>query len=505
MLEKINDMKRNIIITAFLFFGLVWQGCSSFLTVDVPDSLTKKEYWKSRDHAKAALTGVYTNLGGNIQQFIYWGGLRSEIYGLRASTTNLLQFVNQDIRITNSLCSWANVYKGIYWANSFLKNVHLVLENDRSFTVAEMREMMGQAYALRALNYFYLVRAFRDVPYHSEPYESDTQPPHAAAQPETVVLDSIEADLSRALDMAPESFDNPFDNCGYITKNAVRALWADVKLWRQKYQECVDLCEEVEKAYDGKMVASETWFSMFATGNSRESIFEYQYLDQGPSSPVGSLFFSTLLSNREAYYYNVRKIYPQSGAFETIDTIRPQRTVRVVEDALGKFYGVFKYLGISASEGQFVQRDQTGRGKVNFIFYRYREVLLMKAEALGALKRYEEAVVPINKIRTATDMETVTPEEMGTGENFMDKIICEHRTELGYEGKDWFILLRLARNTGYTGLLIDRIGEHSFSSIREQTLKAYLENPESWFLPYLDSEVQNNQLLEQKPYYVGKK
>ncbi len=498
-------MKRNIIITAFLFFLLGWQGCSGFLTVDIPDSLTKKEYWKSKDHAKAALTGIYTNLGGNIQNFIYWGGMRSEIYGLRAADAALLQFVNQDIRITNSLCNWANVYKGIYWANSFLKNVHLVLENDRSFSETEMQEMMGQAYALRALNYFYLVRTFRDVPYHTEPYESDTQPPHAAAQAEDVVLDSIEADLSRALDMAPESFDNPFDNCGYITKNAVRALWADVKLWKKKYQECIDLCSEVEEAYDGKTVADEAWFSMFATGNSKETIFEYQYLDEGPSSTVGPLFYNTIFANRSAYYYNIRKIYPQSGQYETIDTIRPQRTVQLVTYGISSFYGVFKYLGISSTDGQYVLRDETGRKKVNFIFYRYREVLLMKAEALGALERYEEAVEPINKIREATGLETVMPEEMGTGENFMDKIICEHRAELGYEGKDWFILLRIARNTGYTGLLIDRISEHSSSSIKEQTLKAYLENPESWFLPYLDDEVQNNQLLEQKKFYVGKK
>lgn len=498
-------MKKNIIITAFLLVLSGLQGCSEFLTVDIPDSLTKKEYWKSKDHAEAALTGIYTNLGGNIQNFIYWGGLRSEIYGLRSTTAALTQFINQDIRITNSLCNWANVYKGIYWSNSFLKNVHLVLENDRSFTVEQMNEMMGQAYALRALNYFYLVRTFKEVPYQSEAYESDTQNPYAAALPEEVVLDSIEADLSLALQMVPESFSRPDENYGYITKNAVRALWADVKLWRKKYQECIDLCEDVEKAYAGITVAPDAWFSMFATGSSKESIFEYQYLDEGPSSPVGSLFYSTINSNRSAYYYNVRKVYPQSGQYETIDTIRPQRTVQFVTYSTTSFYGVFKYLGISSTDGQYVVRDETGRRKVNFIFYRYREVLLMKAEALGALGRYDEAVEPINKIRRATGMETVTPEEMGTGENFMDKIICEHRTELGYEGKDWFILVRIARNTGYTGLLIDRIGEHSSSTIKEQTLKAYLDNPEGWFLPYYDTEVQNNLLLKQKEFYKGKK
>lgn len=498
-------MKKNIIITAFLFLVLGLQGCGEFLTVDIPDSLTKKEYWKSKDHAQAALTGIYTNLGGNIQTFIYWGGLRSEIYGLGSNSAELTQFINQDIRITNSLCNWANVYKGIYWANSFLKNVHLVMENDRSFTVQDMNEMMGQVYALRALNYFYLVRAFKEVPYQSEPYESDTQNPYAAALPENVVLDSVEADLSLALQMAPESFARPNDNYGYITKNAVRALWADVKLWRKKYQECIDLCEEVEQVYDGKTVADDAWFSMFATGNSKESIFEYQYLDDGPASPVGSLFYSTLIAYRSAYYYNVRKVYPQSGQYETIDTIRPQRTVQTFRSGLSYVNGVFKYLGISATGGEYVQRDETGRRKVNFIFYRYREVLLMKAEALAALEHYDEAVEPINKIRTATRMETVTPEEMGTGENFMDKIICEHRTELGYEGKDWFILVRIARNTGYKKLLTERVSEHSYSNIKEQTLKAYLDNPEGWFLPYYDTEVQNNLLLKQKEFYKGKK
>jgi len=498
-------MKQNIIIAAFLLVVLGWQGCSEFLTVDIPDSLTKEEYWKSKDHAEAALTGIYTNLGENIQTFIYWGGLRSEIYGLRSANEALTQFLNQDIRVTNSLCDWSKVYKGIYWANSFLKNVSLVLKNDRSFTMEEMTGMMGQAYALRALNYFYLVRAFKEVPYQSEPYESDTQAPYAAALPEEVVLDSIEADLSLALQMAPESFIRPDENYGYITKNAVRALWADVKLWRKKYQECIELCEEIEKAYAALTVVPDAWFSMFATGSSKESIFEYQYLDEGPSSPVGSLFYSTINANRPAYYYNVRKVYPQSGQYETIDTIRPQRTVQYVTYSTASFYGVFKYLGISATDGQYVVRDETGRRKVNFIFYRYREVLLIKAEALGALGRYDEAVEPINKIRQATGLETVTPEEIGTGENFMDKIICEHRTELGYEGKDWFVLVRIARNTGYTGLLIDRVGEHSSSSIKEQTLKAYLNNPESWFLPYYDTEVQNNLLLKQKDFYKGKK
>lgn len=502
-------MKHKFIIIGFLAVMLGLQGCSEFLTVDVPDSLVKEDYWKSKDHAKAALAGVYTRLGVNIKTFIFWGGFRSEIYSYLNGDNRYYQFKSQDIRITNSLCDWSNVYTGIYWTNSFLKNAHLVMDHDRSFTREEYQEMMGQAYAIRALYYFYLVRTFRDVPYHSEPYESDTQSPYAAAVPEETVLDSIEADLTRALTYAPESFDRPEDNCGYVTKNAVRALWADVKLWRKKYEECVELCEQVDKDYASKMLTQDTWFSMFATGNSRESIFEYQYLDEGPASTVGPLFYSELIASSSAFYYNVRKVYPQSGMYSTMDTVRAKRTVQRVEfgssSASISFLGVFKYLGISADNNQFVVRDATGRSKVNFIFYRYREVLLMKAEALGLLKRYEEAVAAVNQIRRATSLETVTPEEMGTGESFLDKLICERYAELAYEGKEWFTLVRIARNTDYRNLMIDRIGEQTSGFDREQTIKARLENPESWFLPYLDSEVQNNLLLKQKDFYKGKK
>ena len=499
-------MKHKYIIIGFLAVLLGLQGCGEFLTVDVPDSLVKEDYWKSKDHAKAALAGVYTQLGANIQTFIYWGGFRSEIYGFNPNASNAdYQFKSQDIRITNGWCNWRTVYRGIYWTNSFLKNAHLVMDNDRSFSQTNYQEMMGQAYAVRALYYFYLVRTFRDVPYHSEPYESDTQSPYGAVVPEETVLDSIETDLNRALAWAPESFDRPTENYGYVTKNAVRALWADVKLWRQKYEECVELCEQVDKDYSSKMLTQDTWFSMFSAGNSKESIFEYQYLDEGPESTVGALFYSTIRANNSAFYYNVRKVYPQSGMYNTIDTVRAKRTILPVITSSGAFVYVFKYMGISADNNQFTLRDQTGRAKVNFIFYRYREVLLMKAEALGMLKRYDEAAVAINQIRRATSLETITSEEMGTGESFLDKLICERYAELAYEGKEWFTLVRIARNTGYTNLMIDRVGEHTDVSDKEQTIKARLVNPESWFLPYLDSEVQNNLLLKQKDFYKGKK
>lgn len=66
--------------------------------------------------------------------------------------------------------------------------------------------MMGEAYALRGLFYFYLVRTFKEVPVIKEPYESDAQTFNTAASSENEVLDFIEEDLGNALKIAPETF-----------------------------------------------------------------------------------------------------------------------------------------------------------------------------------------------------------------------------------------------------------------------------------------------------------
>lgn len=150
----------------------------------------------------------------------------------------------------------------------------------------DVEYMIGEMYGIRALCYFYLVRTFNDVPVHLEPYESDKQEVNVPASPESQVLDTIEADLRTALRLAPDSYETAKDNYGRVTKKAVRAIWADVKLWRGDYDGCIGLCEELETEYQDKLVKTDNWFSIFGAGNSTESIFEYQYSSDGVASPL---------------------------------------------------------------------------------------------------------------------------------------------------------------------------------------------------------------------------
>src|SRR5690606_38646216 len=133
----------------------------------------------------------------------------------------------------------------ITWINSFVKNAPTTLQYDQTFKDSDLQIMLGEAHALRAFNYFYLVRAFKEVPIIDEPYESDTQEFNTSASSEEEVLNFIEADLEIALAKTVETFENVNHQYGRFTKNAVLALWADVKLWRNQYTETLALTQRL--------------------------------------------------------------------------------------------------------------------------------------------------------------------------------------------------------------------------------------------------------------------
>ena len=507
-MEKIKNILLALCIVAT---GL--QGCSGFLDVEIPDKLVKKDYWKTKDQVNAALTGVYTSLHNNLNLFLRWGDLRSDIYNLGAKAeAKERQFVEQDIFPTNALVDWGEAYKGINWTNSFIKNARNAIAFDQTLTLEEVQAMESEAYAIRALYYFYLVRTFKDVPIILEPYESDVQTVYYGASPETVVLDTIESDLKKAMAHIPTTYSTPSELYGRITANAVKAIWADVKLWRGDYQGCVTLCEQLDAEYKNKMVAPtmEAWFSIFSQGNSSESIFEYQYLEKGLVSPLFSLYdgpSAWFVANMVGYLNNLNKTYQGTGESTFSDTIRTVgSTLNISESSSGisSMNTVFKYVGQTPGFLTGETRSGSSKNTVNFIFYRYREILLIKSEAMAMLNDYAGATEAINTIRRATGLKEITTGEFGQGDNFMDKLLSERIAELAFEGKQWFSMVRMARRNQTPELLVERIAQNTPTNVKLQTMRARLKDPESWFLPYLTSEVENNPFLEQKPYYADK-
>lgn len=508
-------MNRIIKYITIVFLSISMVSCDSFLDVDVPDNLIHQEFWSNKDQVDAALNGLYTSLHNNLERFHAWGDVRSSLYIPGSDlTSSYREFFSQDIYPENGLVSWSNVYVSITWINSFLKNAPSTLERDDTFKDSELQVMMGEAHALRALNYFYLVRAFKEVPIIDQPYESDTQEINTAASSEEEVLDFIEADLAIALEKTSENFDNVNLQYGRITKNAVRALWADVKLWRNQYQEVLNLTASLDQQYESSMVAPLDWFTIFNPGNSSESIFEYQYVQTGLSSPLYNWFSqgqrgdAKFLANITNISVNAGELLypPRDDKHFSADTIRLKNFSAFMLNPRfatgnGTGYEVYKFTGQTAYQLSY---RPAGSRNVNYIFYRYREILLMQAEALAMLGRYPEAESRLNIIREHTDLPQIEPGGFSDGPEFMNLLLMEREFELGFEGKEWFAAVRVSRRPGYENVLIEKAANNSALGASYQVIRARLLEPESWFLPYYETEIETNQMLEQKDYYKNK-
>ncbi|GAB3024160.1 RagB/SusD family nutrient uptake outer membrane protein [Niabella terrae] len=503
-----------------LLFSAVLCSCNKILEVDQPDNLVYDEFWNNRDQVYASLMGLYTSIQSNIASFHAWGDIRSGLYKPGtgdAFTSSDRQFLSQDIYPENALLSWSSVYKSIGWINAFIKNAPLALEKDPTFDESELQRMLGEAHALRALNYFYLVRAFKEAPLITEPYESDNQLINTAAVDESALLEFIEADLDLALKQCAETFENADEKYGRVTKNAVRALWADVKLWKNEYQEVLELCAPLDAQYASQLVGPFDWYSIFNPGNSPESIFELQYKPTGPSSPLYGWFayYSGRSSNGTRFMANPLNVqlaseeilYPTAlPEYTSSDTIRYKNYAAYrnssVSGSFGSGWEVYKFLGQEPYQPSY--RPANDRRLVNYILYRYREILLMKAEAYAMLNRYPEAEDMINMIRAHCNIPLLSTGESGEGAEFFSRLLMEREAELGFEGKEWFAAVRIARRAGLSEVLLTKSATNNPMNYSYQVIRARLLDPESWFLPYNKTELENNAALVQKDFYKNR-
>jgi len=483
---------KIIIITVLLS---VQYSCNEWMELIPPSELIREEFWKTKEDVNAVLMGAYQSFASLDGSLFRYGEIRADMITYDNNLGNDERDVMEgNIYADNYMCNWSSFYRVINYANEIIKNAPLVQEIDNTYSDYELQSVMAEAYFIRGLAYFYLVRIFKDVPFALEPAESDDAEFYLPKTDGDEILQYIIDELKQnRIYATTDGYATLEEVKGRATKAAYDALIADIALWLFDYETCIEYVEKIQQNPEYTLMPSTKWFEIYYPGNSLEGIYEFQF--DANLNQSNSLYGMT---NRYSYSYD-----PSAKALEKFAFDYSSKELYRGEDASIKKYGeddyiIWKYVGRIA-DGNTV-RTSSETGSCNWIVYRYADVLLMKAEALSQLERYNEARQILDLIRDRADVGS--SEIANTKRSFEDAILEERCLEFAFEGKRWFDLLRMGRRNNYERKadLIEIIVE-KVPSTQKRILASKLTNPLGWYMPIAENELESNNALVQNPYY----
>ncbi|MFV0327722.1 MAG: RagB/SusD family nutrient uptake outer membrane protein [Bacteroides xylanisolvens] len=537
---------KYIIIALLAIQWMTVTSCSDWLDLMPYDGVPSDEYWKTKEDVRAVVNGAYLSMttADIVQRMFLYGEWRADMVGDgKRPNSNVTGVFNGEISPENTFLDWSSFYNTINICNTILKYAPVAQANDPSFSETQLKEYEAQAIAIRSLMYFYLVRSFGDVPLVLEAYSNASQPMSIAKTSQEEILDVLVSDLTGIEQIIPSRYSttDPAQNKGRMTVWAVKALLADIYLWKEEYENCYRKCNEIiesgqftlipvrreeiilessDEEEEGEGGESEpvivyhpdqsSYYSLFDQlyyqGNSAESIFEIQFSTEGLNP------FYTMMSSSRGYL-GVKVDHLSLDVF--IPTGYEDTEYFDIRSVIcQKKNTIWKYIGIEPNGTERAEEEFSG----NYIIYRLAEIYLMKAEALtqmgiqaGDNQDYlQEARDILEKIRERSNAVEATDLtfQMDTYDGkTMEKFVLEERgRELIYEGKRWFDVLRQAKRGGYEGGNLDyllELAQYSAPADKVSSLQSKYRNYHSHYLPIYSEELDVNPLLVQNEFYAN--
>jgi len=458
-------MKKYIYI---VFAVITLSACTSELDLVSPSQLTAAGFWDTEEGARTAHTGMFANLRSEAGDLWMLGELRSDTWGGRTYESPAgISFIESNITASTApFGGWAGFYTRIHRINDFLANA----PNVTFVNEADKTHMMGQAYGLRALYYYTLLKTWGDVPIITEPMTTlDPSGLSKARSSQEEVMNQIKSDITASLS-AFGADDTFFQGQKiYWSKAATLALKGDVYIWsgnllgggNADFTEAKTALQQI--AATGVSLAA-TIGDLWTVGNesNTEFIFAIQYKQDEASNIYNSFTgrsteinpqFDATGNSMSSFIIAGSNRYGQSEKtillLDDNDDARKDATfIRLyTDDNSGAGYSTYneptyfgsilnKFLGQVSGSERIFENDVP--------LYRYADVVLMLAEVKNHLN--EDPSGEINQIRQrayGTNYVIATHAYTnGSKTDNANAILNERYKEFIGEGKRWWDLRR---------------------------------------------------------------
>lgn len=471
-------MKANtiyIVVVSILVLIGAYSCSSDFLEIRPEQNVATENAVTDLNTLRTSLNGVYSRL----QYYGYYGRnvfVIPELMAdnMRLSIRNTGRYLeydgfgvnNQDVR---AMELWNTGYEVIINASRALQGGEKLLEEFPD-QAADINQLVGEAYALRALAHFDLVRFFAQpynfsgegshpgIPIVSEVGEDQISPARNTVKE---VYDQINADLATAISKMKDA-----KGQGTFSINAAKALAARAALYQGDYDEAVSLSSEVIGSGDHSLINHENYNDIWAVDFNDECIFEIvnTVSDNAGTNSLGHFFdptgYADAMATDELY-----DLYDEDDVRRTAIVVGSKQGAEEVALFIGKF------------------PKGTGHDD-NIRVLRLAEQYLIRAEAYAQTGQEEKAREDLETIarRGNPQAESITE----TGAALMDRVLLERRKELAFEGHRLFDLTRNKRDVRI--VQTENVTEVSYPN-------------EKLILPVPVDEVNANPNMDQNPGY----
>jgi len=433
-------MKINKIIYLLLAGTITVTSCKkSFLNEPPSTAVTVTQSIQTQNDLADAVNGMYNTLKATTlfgRDIPVLGDLLADNTYVNQSNSGRYLNDNNFTYATSTSAEASNIFSQGYY--SILQANRVIYEGKKLGTSDDVSQLVGEAYAARALIYLELVNWFATpytvnksadgVPLVTVPsYVTgfSLKPSRASV---SIVYNKIISDLDSAYTLMPTGGTTLHAiNSDYIAKYAAKAIQARAYLYEGDYPNALaaSLLVVQNGGYSLATTASAFsafWASPIATSTKLEKIFE---LNQNASSNIGNTGLDAIFS--QAGYGDIQATTDLYNAYTPTDL---RRTLIINGTRAGaQAYIINKFSNYSNTD-----KDETP-------VIRYAEVILTLAESYARTGDEANAKIYLNMLADLRD-----PSFTGynsTGAQLTTDILNERRKELAFEGLRFFDFTRL--------------------------------------------------------------